>query len=186
MVQHLAQDHVGEGGVVVVEEGLNFPLHAAQELALVSGVLGLDGVGGVHDRLEGLFVPGFLDIQLAVGLGGEDDFLSPARQEAVRLVVEAVGAAGLHSLPGPLIGHLSGEEQDGDFLLGLLEGEDVAGLHHQQAHVHLGAHVVGGRVDVGVVALLEFGVFVKIGHWNHLPNCNSNHFCDDMRVTKIP
>ena len=53
-VQHLAQDHVGKGRVVVVEEGLDLPLHAAQQLALAAGVLGLDGIGGVQDRLKGL------------------------------------------------------------------------------------------------------------------------------------
>ena len=170
----------------MVEEGLDLPLHAAQKLAIAPGVLGLDGVGGVHDRLKGLFVEGLLDVQLAVGLGGEDDLLPPARQETVGLMVEAVGTLGLHGLPGPLVGHRTGEEEDGDFLFRLLEGEGVAGLHDQEAHVHLGAHVVRGHIDVGVVPLLEFGVFVKIGHWNHLPNCNSNHFCDDTRVTKIP
>ena len=36
--------------------GLDLPLHAAQKLAIAPGVLGLDGVGGVHDRLKGLFV----------------------------------------------------------------------------------------------------------------------------------
>ncbi len=168
VVQHLSQNHIGEGGVVVVEKGFDLPLHAAQQLAAAPGVLGLDGVGGVHDGREGLVVQGFLNVELTVGLGGEGDLGAPARQQAVGLVVEAVGPVGLAGLSVPGVGHLAGEEQHGDFLLRLVKGKDVAGLHYQQAHVHLGAHVVRRHVDVGIVALFELVVLAEIGHWSHL------------------
>ena len=67
MVQDLAQDHVGEGRVVQIEEGLDLPLHAAHQLTIGALVLGLHGLGGVHDGLIGLVVQGLLDVQLAVG-----------------------------------------------------------------------------------------------------------------------
>ena len=109
VVQHLAQNHVGEGGVVVVKEGLDLPLHAAQQLPIAPGVLGLDSVGGVHNGLKRLVVQGLLDVQLAMGLGGEGDLGAPACQQAVGLVMEAVGPAGLYGLSAPSIGHFAGK-----------------------------------------------------------------------------
>ena len=168
MVQDLAQDHVGEGGVVQIEKGLDLSLHAAHQFTIGALVFGLHGLGGVHDGLIGLVVQGLLDVQLAVGVGGQGDLGALAGQQAVGLVVEAVGAVSIDLLAIPLVGDLAREQQDRDLLVGLVEGKDVAVLHQQQAHIHLGAHIVHSGVDIGIVAVLQFGVLIKIGHRKHL------------------
>ena len=167
-VQHLAQHHVGEGGVVIVEEGLDLPLHSAHQLALGTGVLGLDGLRGVHDRLVILLIQGILHIKLTVGMSRQGDLGSSGSQQAVGLVMEAVGAVGINGLAGVFIGDLALEKQDGNLAVGAFIGVGIAVLQYQQAHVHLGAHVIGGRINVGVVARLEFLVLVEIGHGEHL------------------
>ena len=167
-VQHLAQDHVGEGGVVQVEEGLDLPGHAAHQLAAEALVLHLDLVGAVHDGLVVLVVDGLLDIQLAVAVGRQNDPGPPGRQQAVSVVVEAVGPVSLHGLSAPLVGDLAGKEQHGGLLLRLLDGIGVAIFHQQKADVHLGPHIVHGGIDIGVIAVLQRPVLVHIGHWSHL------------------
>ena len=152
----------------MVEESLDLPLHAAQQLAVAAGVLGLDGLRRVHDRLVVALVDGLLDIELAVVMGSQRDLGAPGRQQAERLMMEAVRPVGLAGLAVPLIGNTAGKQQHRDLLFRLLEGEGVALFHQQQADVHLGAHVVHGGIDIGVVPVLQFSIFVKIGHWKHL------------------
>ena len=53
---------------------------------------------------------------------------------------------------------------------GLFKGKSVALFHNQQTHVHQGAHIIGIQIDIGVVTLLQFGVFVEIGHRISSPN----------------
>ena len=168
IVQHLPQHHVGEGGVLVVEEGLDLPPHTAHQLAVGPGVLGLDGRGGIHHRRIIPLVDGLLDVQLAVPVGSQLHPRPPGGQQAVRLMAEAVGPFGLHSLSVPPVGHLPGEQQHGDFLQRLLKNKGIPVLHHQKAHVHLGPHVVRRGVDIGVVSLFQLRIFVKVGHPNQL------------------
>ena len=197
-IQHLAQDHLGEGGVVQVEEGLDLPGHAAHQLAAKALVLHLDLVRGVHDGLIGRLVDSGLDIQLAVGLGGDGDLGAAAGQQAVGVVVEAVRPVGLHLLAVPLIGDRAGKQEDCHLFFGILIDVGIPRLHQQQAHVHLGAHVVHRGVNIGIVPVLQLGVLVHIGHWSHLLNkdcCSNsirasgamhfNHFRQDMRLPKI-
>ncbi|SCJ35204.1 Uncharacterised protein [uncultured Blautia sp.] len=89
-IQHLAQDHLGEGGVVQVEEGLDLPGHAAHQLAAKALVLHLDLVRGVHDGLIGRLVDSGLDIQLTVGLGGDGHLRAAAGQQAVGIGTHVV------------------------------------------------------------------------------------------------
>ena len=164
VAEHLTQDHVGEGGVVIVEEGLDLPLHGAHQLAVGAGVLGLHGLRGVEDGLVVPFVDGLLDVDLAVAAGGETDLGAPGRQQTVCLVIEAVRALGFNALviPGNLYRAL--EEQHRAFLLLLPDGEAVPFFHEQQAHVHHGAVIVLGGVDIRIVAPLQLGVLVQISH----------------------
>ena len=60
--------------------------------------------------------------------------------------------------------------EDGDFLFRLVEGEGVTGLHQQEAHVHLGAHIVHGGVDIGVISVLQLVILIKISHRVSSPN----------------
>ena len=164
VAEHLTQDHVGEGGVVIVEEGLDLPLHGAHQLAVGAGVLGLHGFGGVEDGLVVPFVDGLLDVDLAVAAGGETDLGAPGRQQAVGLVMEAVGTPGLNGLvvPGDL--HSALEKQHRAFLLFLADGEGVPFFHEQQAYVHHGTIVVLSGVDIGIVAPLQLGVLIQVSH----------------------
>ena len=69
-------------------------------------------------------------------------------------MVEAVGPLGLADITGPLVGDVAGKEENGGFLLRLLDGEDISRLHYEEADVHLGTHIVHGSVDISVITLL--------------------------------
>ena len=168
IIQHLAQHHVGKGGVVVVKKCLDLPLHTAHQFTVGARVLGLDRLRGIHHRRVVPLVEGLLDVQLAVPMGGQLHPRPPGGQQAVRLMAEAVGPFGLHRLSVPPVGHLPGEQQHGNFLQRLLKNKGIPVLHHQKAHIHLGPHVVRRGVDIGVVSLFQLRVFVKVGHPNQL------------------
>ena len=159
-VQHLAQDHVGEGRVLIVEEGLDLPAHGAHKLPVGPGVLDLDRFGGVeHGRVVPV-VGGLLNVQLRVGSGGQGDLRPPRGQQAVGLVAEAVGAVGQNGRIPVAQRHSALEQQHGGLLFPVADGVGVARFHHQHAHVHLGPQIVRRGVDIHVVAAMQ--LFVEI------------------------
>ena len=127
-------------------------------------MLGLHGFRGVEHGGEGGLVHGFLDISFTVLPGGEGDLLPAPRVEAVGFIMEAVGTDGFLGAAAPPEGDAARPEEDGDFLIFLVEAEAVSRLQNQQTHVHLGAVIVFRRVNVGVIARAKEAARIQIGH----------------------
>ena len=169
-VQHLAQHHVGEGGVVVVKECLDFPAHTSHQLTVGARVLHLNGIGCEQDGRIALGIDGGLEIKLAVGQGGEGDTGAAGSQQAGALVMEAIRTVGPDGAAVPVKDHTTGKEQNGGLLGLVLICIGVSGLHNQQTDIHLGAHIIYGGVQIRIVAPFEFRVLIQVSHDGSAPH----------------